>query len=41
MEKLEDYVQKIMICGENRNSYSKTDQDATFMRLKTDYMGND
>ena len=24
----------------NRNSYSKTDEDATFMRMKTDYMGN-
>ena len=28
-------------CGNERNSYSKTDQDATFMRLKRDYMGND
>ncbi len=27
--------------GEERNSYSKTDHDATFMRLKRDYMGND
>lgn len=26
---------------DNRNSYSKTDQDATFMRNKRDYMGND
>lgn len=25
----------------DRNSYSKTDQDATFMRMKKDYMGND
>jgi len=40
-EKLEEYVQKILICGEERNSYSKTDHDATFMRLKRDYMGND
>lgn len=24
----------------NRNSYSKTDPDATFMRMKDDYMGN-
>ena len=31
----------IEICGDERNSYSKTDQDATFMRLKRDYMGND
>lgn len=39
--KLKEYAEKIEICGENRNSYSKTDKDATFMRIKTDYMGND
>ena len=39
-EKLEGYVEKIRICGEGRNSYSKTDHSATFMRVKTDYMGN-
>ena len=39
--KLEEYVEKIKICGEDRNSYSKTDHSATFMRIKTDYMGND
>ena len=39
--KLEEYVEKISICGEGRNSYSKTDHSATFMRIKTDYMGND
>ena len=39
--KLEEYVEKIKICGEERNSYSKTDHSATFMRIKTDYMGND
>jgi len=39
--KLEEYVEKIRICGEGRNSYSKTDHSATFMRIKTDYMGND
>lgn len=39
--KLEEYVQKIEICGPNRNSYSKSDHDATFMRIKKDYMGND
>lgn len=39
--KLEEYVEKINICGENRNSYSKTDNSATFMRMKKDYMGND
>ena len=26
--------------GEGRNSYSKTDEDATFMRLKEDHMRN-
>ena len=39
--KLEEYVEKIKICGEERNSYSKTDHSATFMRIKKDYMGND
>ena len=46
METLEDYLsrlkkynQAIHTCGE-RNSYSKTDKDATFMRLKEDAMGN-
>ena len=39
--KLEEYIQKIAICGDNRNSYSKTDPSATFMRIKKDYMGND
>lgn len=39
--KLEEYIEKIEICGENRNSYSKTDNTATFMRVKKDYMGND
>lgn len=29
------------LCGGRRNNYSKTDHDATFMRLKRDYMGND
>jgi len=40
-ERLEKYAHHIEICGETRNSYSKTDQSATFMRIKTDYMGND
>lgn len=40
-KKLQEYIEKISICGEGRNSYSKTDHDATFMRLKKDYMGND
>lgn len=37
--KLKEYTQKIYRCGE-RNSYSKTDQDATFMRMKEDAMKN-
>lgn len=37
--KLKTYNQAIHICGE-RNSYSKTDKDATFMRMKEDAMGN-
>ena len=36
-----DYVEKIQICGDGRNSYSKTDHSATFMRIKKDYLGND
>ena len=40
-EKLKKYAQHIRICGEDRNSYSKTDNGATFFRMKKDYMGND
>ena len=47
MEELEKYIDRakgyIMsnhICGD-RNSYSKTDHDATFMRMKEDSMRND
>ena len=40
-KKLKSYAQKIGICGEHRNSYSKTDHDATFMRFKKDHMKND
>ena len=39
--KLKDYAAKIDTCGEHRNSYSKTDKDATFMRMKKDYISND
>ena len=39
--KLSEYVEKLSVCGEDRNSYSKTDHSATFMRIKRDYMGND
>lgn len=39
--RLKNYAERIEICGESRNSYAKTDHDATFMRVKRDYMGND
>ena len=39
LERLKDYTQKIHTCGQ-RNSFSKTDHDATFMRMKEDAMGN-
>ena len=39
--RLANYAHHIEVCGDARNSYSKTDHDATFMRIKTDYMGND
>ena len=38
-EKLKEYTNKLYKCG-NRNSYSKTDIDATFMRMKEDAMLN-
>ena len=38
--RLAGYTERIEICGEMRNSYSKTDHDATFMRVKRDHMGN-
>lgn len=40
-EKLKKYAEHIRISGEHRNSYSKTDNGATFFRMKKDYMGND
>ena len=41
IERLKTYARHIEICGDNRNSYSKTDHSASFMRIKTDHMGND
>ena len=35
-----DYEEKLAIMGEGRNSYAKTDTDATFMRMKEDHMRN-
>jgi transposase len=37
---LDKYEQQEKILGEKRNSYSKTDTDATFMRMKEDHMKN-
>lgn len=39
LPRLEKYEQQLETLGE-RNSYSKTDEDATFMRLKDDHMKN-
>ena len=39
IEKLKEYNHKLYVCG-TRNSYSKTDTDATFMRMKEDAMLN-
>ena len=41
LRRLKKYATSIEICGEERNSYSKTDKDATFLRMNKDYMGND
>ena len=39
LDRLKGYTKKLHICGK-RNSYSKTDPDATFMRMKEDAMLN-
>lgn len=39
LKRMEEYVYKLDVCGD-RNSYSKTDHDATFMRMKEDAMLN-
>ena len=39
LEKLKRYTRDIHICAD-RNSYCKTDHDATFMRMKEDHMRN-
>ena len=39
LERLKRYNLDIHICGD-RNSYSKTDPDATFMHMKEDHMKN-
>ncbi|MDO4199063.1 MAG: transposase [Erysipelotrichaceae bacterium] len=37
LSKLLEYEEREIICGPNRNSYYKTDNDATAMALKADY----
>ena len=39
-QRWEGYEKSLEIMGEARNSYSKTDPDATFMRMKDDHMRN-
>lgn len=39
IDRLKNYTKSLYIMGE-RNSYSKTDKDATFMRMKEDHMKN-
>ncbi len=39
-ERWEKYEESLQIMGTDRNSYSKTDPDATFMRMKEDRMRN-
>jgi transposase len=39
-ENLKKYEEQEKIMGEERSSYSKTDTDATFMRMKEDHMKN-
>ena len=39
-QKWREYEEKLVIMGDGRNSYSKTDPDATFMRMKDDHMRN-
>lgn len=38
--KLIECLEKIEICGPDRNSYSKSDHDATMMHMKEDYYSN-
>ena len=39
-QRWEKYEESLQIMGDSRNSYSKTDHDATFMRMKDDHMRN-
>ena len=40
LERWERYEEMLSTMGEGRSSYSKTDPDATFMRMKEDHMRN-
>jgi hypothetical protein len=40
LARLQRYEDSLDVMGENRNSYSKTDTDATFMMMKEDHMKN-
>jgi transposase len=40
LPKLEEYEEKLSDIRDHRNSMSKTDKDATFMRMKEDHMKN-
>ena len=40
LERWEKYEEMLSTMGQGRNSYSKTDPDATFMRMKEDHMRN-
>lgn len=40
LPRLKKYSKSLKIIGNNRNSYSKTDTDATFMHMKEDHMRN-
>ena len=40
LQRWKKYEEQLQIMGEDRNSYSKTDTDATFMRMKDDHMRN-
>ena len=39
-KRIDKYQKQLEIMGPDRNSYSKTDPDATFMRMKEDHMRN-
>ena len=40
LKKWEDYEKKLFTMGNTRNSFAKTDPDATFMHMKEDHMRN-